>query len=134
MHFTGTDSNSTGPTFGCAIQPQSSVVVVLRVLGAIDGHSLELCFLSVLFCAVQSSVAVAVVRLAVLRSEPLAVCVCCSENECNEVKVLAVCTCVDQATGRFTFGFLVAIPGEQSPFYLLDFLGAKTGMCFRYAR
>lgn len=73
---------------------------------------------------------VAGVGLVMLWSEPLALCVCCHENECNEVKVLIVCTCGAQATERFTFGFLITIPGEQSPFYLVDFLGAKTGMCF----
>lgn len=33
-----------------------------------------------------------VVGLVMLWSEPLALCVCCSENECNEVKVLIVCS------------------------------------------
>ena len=72
---------------------------------------------------------VAGVGLVMLWSEPLALCVCCSENECNEVKVLIVCTFAAQVTGRFTFGFLMTIPREKSPLYLLDFLGAKTGMC-----
>lgn len=42
-----------------------------------------------------------------LQSEPLALCVFCSENEPNEVKVLHVCSCAAQTTERFTFGFLV---------------------------
>lgn len=119
MHL-GTDSNCLGPTFGCSAQPQPSAAVVWRVLGAIDGLSGTVFFVCVW----------GVVGLVMLWSEPLALFVCCSENECNEVKVLIVCTCAAQATERFTFGFLLAISGEQSPFYLLDFLGAKAGRCF----
>lgn len=53
-----------------------------------------------------------------LWSKPLASCVCFSENECNEVKELIVCTCATQATERFASGYLVAIPGEKSPVYV----------------
>lgn len=76
-----------------------------------------------LFSYVQFSVW-GVVGLMMLWSEPLALCVCCSENECNEVKVLIMCS---PGHRKVSFGFLLAISGEQSPFYLLDFLGAKAG-------
>lgn len=81
---------------------------------------------SVHHSAVQWSAAAAVSELVMLWSEPLVCRVCCSENECNKVKVLIVCTCATQTTVRFTFGFLVPIPGEQRPFYLLHLLEAKT--------
>lgn len=95
-----TDSNCIGATFGCAVRPQLPAVVVLRVLGATDGHSP---MLSAVLRAPRCSLAQRCSACcgacdAVVKAISL-VCVCCS-NERNWGESAGL------STERVTFGFL----------------------------
>lgn len=88
--LTGTDGNCIGTTTsGCITQPQPSTLCVESTCLTSDGYSLVLLFfVCTTQCCVVKYCCGCVGICHAVWSEPLASCVCCPENESNEVKVL----------------------------------------------